>query len=183
MNRNRLGRVSHVAGAGDLKRFLRIPVPKQSAEGRFIARSRRVLWIRRGALTAVLLFGLQSYLWTRIHDLPLDSMLMQQRYRLGYAPVPELVKILAGPFEMGEQDTKFRNRYREADRRFFGAPSRRSRSKQAFRLGKHEVTYSNTITSCGSSTVVGIARSSTAVRIATSRTRPPPKAAGVLVRS
>ncbi len=135
------GRRWNVAGWLDLKRYRRVPVPKASLEGRFLARSRQKASVQGALLAAVVVFVGESFLWTMLHDLPLDSMLMQQRYRFGYAPIPAMVKIPLGSFEMGEQDTQFRNRYRDADRRHWGAPVRSIEIPQPFKLGKHEVTY------------------------------------------
>ena len=73
--------------------------------------------------------------------MPLDSMVMQQRYRLGYLPVPELVVIPAGSFDMGEQSKEFLNAVPEKVIPNFGFPGRRVDIAQGFSLGKYEVTY------------------------------------------
>lgn len=135
------GRLWHLAGWGSLGRYRRLRVPKDSDEGRFLFWSR---WAARGlTLLLVLVIGFlgESFFWTRKHDLPLDSMLMQQRYRLGYAPLPEFVPIPAGSFAMGEQDTEFLKQIPEGFIPNFGAPGRPVEIAKSFRLGKHEVTY------------------------------------------
>lgn len=117
-----LGRFRNLAGWRDLRLYRRLRIPKRSDEAQFLARSR---WKARAQLALVALviaFVGESYLWTWRHDLLLDSMVMQQRYRLGYAPVPTMKMVQPGPFELGEQDQEFRNQYRESDRRYWGAP-------------------------------------------------------------
>jgi len=83
----------------------------------------------------------ESYLWTRRNDLPVDSMLMQQRFRLGYAPLPELVPVRPGSFDMGEQDQEFLKRVPEQSLPNFGAPGKHVDVATSFSLGKYEVTY------------------------------------------
>jgi formylglycine-generating enzyme required for sulfatase activity len=68
-------------------------------------------------------------------------MLTQQRFRLGYAPLPEFAGIPAGSFDMGEQDKKFLERSSQDAWQYLGVPGRRIEIAQGFRLGKHEVTY------------------------------------------
>jgi formylglycine-generating enzyme required for sulfatase activity len=135
-----LGRLWNLAYLG-FKHYRALRVPKDTIEGRFVSWSR---WARRALmlLLALLLgFIADSYYWIRKHDLPLDSMVTLQRYRLGYAPVPEMVAVPAGSFEQGEQDAAFRNSYREADRHYWGAPVSRVEIPKEFGLSKHEVTY------------------------------------------
>ena len=135
-----LGRLSNLAYF-DFNHYRALRLPAHTAEGRFLNWSR---WARRGiALLLVMLIGFvgQSYFWTRKHDLPLDSMLMQQRYRFGYAPAPNLVPIPKGSFMMGEHDATFRNAYREQDRHYWGAPQQRVEIAKAFSLGTTEITY------------------------------------------
>ena len=102
-----LGRWWNLAGWRDLRLYRRLRVRKDSDEGRFLIWSR---WKARAQLVLLLsliaFFG-ESYYWIWKHDLPLHSMVMQQCYRLGYRPVPELVAIPAGSFDMGEQSKEF----------------------------------------------------------------------------
>lgn len=136
-----LGRFINLAGWRDLRRYRRLRVPKGSAEGRFVSRSRWAAGAKLAVVALLVVWVGDAYFWTRIHDLPLDSMITLQRYRLGYAPMPAMARIPAGTFEMGEHDQEFRNGYRESDRRFWGAPVREVAISKPFRVSVHEVTY------------------------------------------
>jgi formylglycine-generating enzyme required for sulfatase activity len=139
-DRKGLARLFGLAGWSSLFGFRGLATPG-SIEQRFLTWSRR----KAGglALLLVLVIGFlgESFLWTRRHDLPLDSMLTQQRFRLGYAPLPEFAGIPAGSFDMGEQDKKFLERSSQDAWQYLGVPGRRIEIAQGFRLGKHEVTY------------------------------------------
>lgn len=91
-------------------------------------------------LLSLIAFVGEPYYWIRKHDLPLDSMVMQQRYRLGYAPVP-FVPILAGSFDMGEQSVEFRKDLPEETLPKFGVPGKHVDIAPGFSSGKYEVTY------------------------------------------
>jgi formylglycine-generating enzyme required for sulfatase activity len=124
-----------------LRRYRRLRISKGSTEGRFLFRSR---WAARAKLAVVaLLAGWvgDAYVWTRIHDLPLDSMVTLQRFRLGYEPMPAMAGVPAGTFEIGEHDQAFRNKYRESDRRLWGAPLKPVAISKPFTMSIHEVTY------------------------------------------
>ncbi|MGB0129332.1 MAG: SUMF1/EgtB/PvdO family nonheme iron enzyme, partial [Rhodocyclaceae bacterium] len=107
----------------------------------FLTWSRRKAWAQGLVLALVVLYVGQSFLWTRLHDLPLDSMLTVQRFRFGHPPLPEMVDIAAGEFEMGEQDVGFLKTYGEGDWRYLGVPSHPVTIAKPYRLGKFEVTY------------------------------------------
>jgi formylglycine-generating enzyme required for sulfatase activity len=83
----------------------------------------------------------ESYWWTRRHELPVDAMVMQQRFRLGYAPIPKLEPIPAGDFDMGEQDQGFLRTVSEEDWQYLGVPGKHIEVAEAFELGRYEVTY------------------------------------------
>lgn len=119
-----VSRLRRLASWRDLRRYRRLRIARGSDEGRFLT------WSRWKARVQVLLLALligflgESYVWTRRHGLPPDSMVMQQRFRLGYAPLPDLVAIAPGAFDMGEQDQEFLNRVPERYLPSFGVPER-----------------------------------------------------------
>ena len=131
----------NLAGWRDLGLYRRLRVVSGSDEGRFLAASRWNARVQVALLALLLSFVGESYLWTRRNDLPLDSMLMQQRYRLGYAPLPELVDIPAGSVDIGEQDEEFVKGIPETTMMYLGVPGRRVEITSGFSLGKYEVTY------------------------------------------
>ncbi|RDE50936.1 MAG: TIR domain-containing protein [Candidatus Accumulibacter meliphilus] len=136
-----VGRWWNLAGWQDLWRYRRLRVDQSSDEGRFVFRSR---WkVRAQFLVLALLFAFVggSYMWTREHSLPLDYMALQQRYRLGYAPVPELLPISAGSLDMGEQNKAFVKELPKEKWPDFGVPGIHVEIRQGFNLAKHEVTY------------------------------------------
>ncbi|PXW88905.1 formylglycine-generating enzyme required for sulfatase activity [Nitrosomonas sp. Nm84] len=96
------------------------------------------------ALVAIGLLGLiaDAYYWAKNNFLPPDSMLTLQRFRLGYAPLPDLTEkpISPGSFNMGEQDAAFIANLGELEKHF-GVPSKAIEITQPFYLGKNEITY------------------------------------------
>ena len=143
-DRHGLARLCGLAGWRDLGRYRRLSIPRQSDTGRFLAWSRRRAIAQLVLLAALTAFVRESYLWTRRNQLPPDSMAMQQRFRLGYAPVPKLEPIPTGSFDMGEQDREFLKRVTEhsfPSSANFGVPGRHVDIAEAFSLGKYEVTY------------------------------------------
>ena len=136
-----VGRLGNLAGWRDLSRYRPLRVPGRSDEGRFLTWSRWKTRAQLALLSVLVLFVGESYLWMRKHDLPPESMLMQQRYRLGYAPLPELVAIPAGSFAMGEQDDAFVKQLPEELLANFGVPGGHIEIAQGFSLGRYEVTY------------------------------------------
>jgi formylglycine-generating enzyme required for sulfatase activity len=141
LHSNGLGRFRNLAGLRDLRRYRRLRIPKESPEGRFLARSRWAVGAKLAVVALLVGWVSDAYLWTRIHALPLDSMVTLQRFRLGYEPMPAMTTVPAGSFEMGEQDQAFRNSYRESDRRFWGAPLKPVAISKPFTMSIHEVTY------------------------------------------
>src|SRR5690606_16781685 len=83
-----------------------------------------------------------AYYWAKNNFLPPDSMITLQRFRLGYAPLPDLTKkpIPPGSFEMGEHDAAFIANLGELEKHF-GVPGKAIHIAQPFYLGKTEVTY------------------------------------------
>lgn len=141
-----LGRWWHLAGLRDLRLYQPLRVGRDSGEARFLYWSRAVAGAQ--ALLLVLLLGVvgESFYWRGKNDLPLDAMLMQQRFRLidaGWlaAPLPEMVNIPAGTVRMGEQDKAF---MKTMDKKLYpnlGYPNTTAEITQPFYLGKYEVTY------------------------------------------
>ncbi|MBK7954966.1 MAG: SUMF1/EgtB/PvdO family nonheme iron enzyme [Candidatus Accumulibacter sp.] len=136
-----LGRLRGLAGWRDLARYRRLRVRKASDEGRFLRWSRWQARAQLAVLVVLLVFVGESFVWTRANDLPLDMMWTQQRYRWGYAPLPELVEIPAGSLAMGEQDPEFLKQVGEKKWRFLGVPSAQIAIASGFRLGRYEVSY------------------------------------------
>ncbi len=139
--RRGLARLVGLAGWRDLWHFQRLRISRQSDAGRFLAWSRRKAALQLLLLTALAAFVGESYLWTRSNDLPLDSMVMQQRFRLGYAPLPDLVPISPGKFDMGEQDEGFLKRVSKESWQYLGVPGKPIVIEKSFFMGKYEVTY------------------------------------------
>lgn len=136
-----LGRVWHLTFFG-LKKYRALRVAAHSPEGRFLAWSRRA---QRGLillLTGMALYAAESIYWLQKHDFPLDMMWTQQRFRFGYAPLPELTEKLipVGAFAMGEQDAAFIASLGENEK-YLGVPGKSIRIEQPFYLSKTEVTY------------------------------------------
>jgi formylglycine-generating enzyme required for sulfatase activity len=125
----------------DYFHYRSLRIPADSPEGRFLAWSRWV-WCGLMLLAAVLMgFVGDAYYWTRKHDLPLDSMLTLQRFRMGYGALPEMVTVPAGSFDMGEQDKKFVAQLGPDQLPEFGAPGVHVQIGNSFSIGKYEVTY------------------------------------------
>ena len=126
----------NTASFSDLRRYWPLRMDYQSNEGKYLFWS----WITVGFHTAVLLvvlgFITESALWTINNELPINYMLMQQRFRLidlkkNYQlpeflakwlpdePLPEMVKIPVsnGTFVFGEQDAAFINDYKDGGKK------------------------------------------------------------------
>jgi formylglycine-generating enzyme required for sulfatase activity len=92
----------------------------------------------------MLLLGIvgESAWWVLKNGLSPDMMWTQQRFRFGYAPLPELSEkpIPTGSFKMGEQDVEFIAMLGEYEKNF-GVPGKSIQIKQPYHLGKYEVTY------------------------------------------
>jgi formylglycine-generating enzyme required for sulfatase activity len=135
------GRLWNLAyiGVGDY-RALRLP--PRSDEARFLSWSRRARRVVVSLLAVVAAYFGESYYWTKKNELPFEAIATLQRFRLGYAPVPEFAPdIPPGSFEMGEQDAEFVESYGQEDHRFFGVPGRPVEIDKGFRLTRHEITY------------------------------------------
>ncbi len=128
----------------DVVRASRAQRAAQEAEKR-LRKSRRFAFVMTVlALVSIGLLGLtvDAYYWAKNNFLPPDSMLTLQRFRLGYAPLPDLTKkpIPPGSFEMGEHDAAFIANLGELEKHF-GVPGKAIHIAQPFYLGKTEVTY------------------------------------------
>ena len=110
-------------------------------------RLRKSRWLAI-AMTVLTLFSIgllgfvDAYYWTKINDLPPDSMLTLQRFRLGYKPLPDLTEkpIPPGSFNMGEHNATFIASLGEYETNF-GVPGKSIHIAQPFYPGKTEVTY------------------------------------------
>ncbi len=134
----------------DLKHYRKLRLDKNTRDERFQRWSQRKTWLQAGLLTLLLVFVGESYLWTLNHGFSPDYMLMQQKFRLmqrGWMdePLPELVKIPASneTFQIGEDDKTFIRRIKGTEYvKNFGIPNSAPVAiKQAFYLGKYEVSY------------------------------------------
>ncbi len=137
-----LGRVWHLTFLG-LKKYRALRVAAHSPEARFLAWSQCA---RSGLillLTGITLYAAESIYWVQKHDFPLEMMWTQQRFRFGYAPLPELTEKLipVGTFIMGEQDETFRAALLGEYEKNFGVPGKPVQIEQPFYLSKTEVTY------------------------------------------
>ena len=136
-----VGRWWNLAGWREQRRYRRLRIPKRSPQDRFLFFSR---WALRGqlALLALLLGYLaESYVWTARNGLPVESMMTLQRFRSGYAPVPEMVAIRPGSFEMGPQNKIDVDNYRHNDMQDLGVARVHVQIDKGFSVGKYEVTY------------------------------------------
>lgn len=134
-----LGRLWNLAYSG-YGNYRALRVPAITLEGRFLSWSQRA---RRGLmllLAGAAIFVGESVYWTIKHELPLEMMWMRQRYRLGYAPLPELKGISKGEFDMGEQDMAFIKNLENVKKKLFGVPGTPVQITP-FHLGVTEVTY------------------------------------------
>jgi len=139
--RRGLGRLTGLAGGRDRKRWKRLSIAGSRDAERFLAWSRWSARTQAALLMVLVAFVGQSFVWTRINDLPLESMLLQQGFRLGYAPLPKLVPIPPGAVEMGEHDPAFVSQYAEKDRMYWGVPGKHVDLPEPFEIGADEVTY------------------------------------------
>jgi len=136
-----LGRWWNLAGWRDLKLYRKLRIPKRSPQGRFLFFSRWTAGVQLALLALLIFYVGQSYYWTRKHDLPPDAMMTLQRFRMGYAPVPEMVAIPPGSVDMGERDKKFLADYGPDAMQYLGVPGTHADIGKGFSLGKYEVTY------------------------------------------
>ena len=137
------GRWWHLAGWRDLRLYRQLRPSKRSPASQFLFWSR---WSARGSLlllAALAAFVGESYLWTHKHELPVDYMLMQQRFRFGYNPLPKLEPIPepSGPFKIGEYDDEFMQGIEQQYHQYSGFPPTEVRIDAPFTLGQTEVTY------------------------------------------
>ncbi len=125
----------------DLNKYRALRPPKNTTESRFLVRSQRAQRVLILLLAVITCFVGESFYWTIIKNkLPLDMMLMQQRYRLGYVPELKLVPIPSDSFYMGEQNKAFIERL-GGNEIYFGVPGRSIQISKSFSLGETEVTY------------------------------------------
>ncbi len=98
------------------------------------------------SMAAVWLFA-DAFVWAQKNALPVDAMRTLQCFRTGYAPLPVLVPIQAGVFNMGEQDAAYVTQHpmgrqqAEIDE-IYGLQGRPGVQIAAgFAMGQYEVTY------------------------------------------
>ena len=121
-----LGRLWHLSYSfTDVQNFRKLRLRKKTTGGRFLAWSQRLqlgfvlIWL------SMAYFIVDSILWAKKYDYPLEVELWNPLYRLGYKPLPELIQIKGGTFMMGDED----DAKTEID------------ISESFQLGKYEVTY------------------------------------------
>lgn len=164
-----LNRWWNTASFTDLRRYWPLRMDSQSDEGKYLFWS----WVTVGFHTAVLFvvlgFITESALWTIQNELPIDYMLMQQRFRLidikknhslpeylskwlPDEPLPEMVEIPVrnGTFILGEQDATFINDYKKGGTKSeyhhpwdWGTPGIKKEEAipKPYALGKFEVSF------------------------------------------
>ncbi|MGR9108903.1 MAG: nSTAND1 domain-containing NTPase, partial [Gammaproteobacteria bacterium] len=135
-----LGRWWHLAGWWSLRQFRRLRVGKDSLEGRFLFWSRSVF--RTQALVALAVLGLfgQAVVWVNQNEkLPFGYAFYQPLWLLGlYQPLPEMVDIPAGKFEMGcKAERDLISEMSECPESEL--PAHRVDFKHPFQMGKYEV--------------------------------------------
>jgi hypothetical protein len=137
-------RLMSLATLRDLIRYRRLGTDGRSPEGRFLTHSR---WKVGGQVTVVALvfaFVAESFVWALRNGLPLQSMWMQQRYRLGYEPLPALEPLSPGLIVLGERDKEFLEKANIPTCLWenYGVPnSRPVEIPSGLQLGIYEVTY------------------------------------------
>ncbi len=106
-SRQGLGRWSGLASLPDLGRYRHVNVRDDSAEGRYLARSKAMAWARLslGALvSAIAAVFAASAVWVATQSnpsLPTVYALYLPFWWLGYIPEPEMVELASGTFIMG----------------------------------------------------------------------------------
>lgn len=137
-----LGRWWNLAGLRDAYRYKTARPLKGTLENQFILWSQRKNLFNLGIILTLTAYFSESYAWTVKHELPVSSIYLLQKFRLGYAPLPEMVNIKAyHEFMMGEEDATFikpipQNRYLN-----FNYPPQLRPAPSPFSIGKYEVTF------------------------------------------
>jgi formylglycine-generating enzyme required for sulfatase activity len=139
-NSNWLGRWRGLASRQDMRRYSALRV--RGAAHQFLLASRWAWWIQTAVIAVLAAYVAESYLWTVSNDLPLQSMITLQRFRLGYAPVPDLIVVPPGEFMMGEphKESLGSKVLPEEKVKAFGA-LKPVKIARGFKIGKTEVTY------------------------------------------
>jgi formylglycine-generating enzyme required for sulfatase activity len=135
-----LGRLWHLE-ALHVGRYRSLAVRPHTPDARFLFWSRFTQRAWAASLLALMLWMGQAYLWVASNGLPIESMLLLQRFRLGYAPTPAMVDIKPGMFELGEHDEGYLKTVNGKDLPKFGTPHHPITIEHGFRLGRFEVTY------------------------------------------
>jgi formylglycine-generating enzyme required for sulfatase activity len=140
-----------LAGWRDLLTYHKLGIrsSKDTAEGRFIHASKIAVGVQTGLLALVTLFVGQSFYWTQKHGLPLNYMLMQQRFRLISAgllpkPFPNMVTIEADepPARVAEPTITFLDDGEPIVQEIkFAKPGTEVGLAKRFNLSKYEITY------------------------------------------
>jgi len=145
---SRTGRWQRARGAARLMRLapfaalqLRAvrPFPR-APEGRFLRASFRLLGFMTVLFVVAIGYVGHLFYWTRMNDLPVEAMVLLQRFKLGYDPTPRLAPVSPGNVQLGEHDARFLAAQNEKARRFFGPPGV-SVHVEGFDMGAYELTY------------------------------------------
>ena len=99
---------------------------------------RRFLWISVIAILAIMSVPFVVSIYDKLirDQMNADSDSMQS----GEIILPELVLIPAGSFDMGEQDTAFRENLAEEEEKYFGIPGKHIQIDRPFYMSKYEIT-------------------------------------------
>ncbi len=138
----------HLAGWSDLLAYRKLGISRASTEGRFIHWSKVALGVKTALQALVLAFVGQSFYWTVKHNLPLNYMLMQQRFRLidaGFLPEPLPEMVAIEPDEISaaiEPDITFlADGEPVVQEPKFATPGTEIGLAKRFYLSKYEITY------------------------------------------
>lgn len=138
-----LGHWWNLAGFLDARRFRRVRPLKGTSEHNFLRWSQKKNWVNLILASTITAYFTESYIWTIKNELPISSIYLLQKFRLGYKPLPELVSIGANePFLMGETDIDIINTIDETRQQLnFGYPPKVHDALPPFLIGKFETTF------------------------------------------
>jgi formylglycine-generating enzyme required for sulfatase activity len=142
--RKRLGRWFGLAGWRDLRVFRHQRPRPESVEGRYLRRSRWVVWGQSLLLAGLLGVLAESAWWADQHKLPFSYALIKPLWTLGYAPLlPAMSEVIPpGKFTMGCVDGRDNvGGLGKCEDDYGATPAHEVTLTQPFQLGKYEVTF------------------------------------------
>jgi hypothetical protein len=145
--RKRLGRWFGLAGWRDLRVFRHLRPRPESVEGRYLRRSRWVVWGQTALLAGLLGVFAESAWWADKNHLPFGYALIKPLWVTGlYSPIPEMSEVIPpGKFTMGCVDGRDNvdgvGKCSEDALAKSGTPAHEVTLTRPFQLGKYEVTF------------------------------------------